>query len=402
MDITDRKRVEEALRESEDRYRSVVSSMIEGVVVQDTGGVIISANASAERILGLPVGQIIGRTSFDPRWQSIHPDGTPFLGEEHPAVLARRNCMPVRDVVMGLRRPDGALTWISINAMPLVWVGGDAPYAVVVTFHDITARQQAEEALKRNAAELERANEEVKQFAYIVSHDLRAPLINLKGFAEELRGALEVVQSACAVSTISDEELRERAHTALCEDIPEALDYIESSASRMDHYVNALLRLSRLGRREMSFERLDLDEIIAVVKDGLAHQIETRQVVFTIYPLPEIIADRTAIEQIIGNLLTNAVLYLDPDRPGKIEVRAEQSSEFTTITVRDNGRGIVAEDLHKVFAPFRRAGKQDVKGEGMGMAYAQALAVRHGGHIRCESTPGVGTTFTVTLSNHPT
>ena len=98
--------------------------------------------------------------------------------------------------------------------------------------------------------------------------------------------------------------------------------------------------------------------------------------------------------------MSNAVLYLDPGRPGEIEVIAQRDSDEMTFRVRDNGCGIAEEDMDKVFAPFRRAGKQDVPGEGMGLPYVQTLVRRHGGRIWCESEPGVGTTFSFTLSNH--
>jgi signal transduction histidine kinase len=132
----------------------------------------------------------------------------------------------------------------------------------------------------------------------------------------------------------------------------------------------------------------------------LAHQIEERQVKVTVEPLAEVVADRTSMEQIMGNLLTNAVLYLDPGHLGEIEITAERGHDETTFHVRDNGRGIAEEDMAKVFAPFRRAGRQDVPGEGMGLAYVQALVRRHGGRIWCESELGVGTTLAFTISNH--
>jgi signal transduction histidine kinase len=113
--------------------------------------------------------------------------------------------------------------------------------------------------------------------------------------------------------------------------------------------------------------------------------------------LPEVVADRASMEQILGNLLENAVKYLDSGRPGEIEVTAERDHGETTFRIRDNGRGIAEEDMDKVFAPFRRAGRQDVPGEGMGLPYVQTLVRRHGGRIWCESELGVGTTFTFTL-----
>ena len=256
--------------------------------------------------------------------------------------------------------------------------------------------------LTRANAELERANDEVRQFAYIVSHDLRAPLVNLKGFTYELSSALELLGSALeAVLPKLEETQRQTVSALLDEDVPEAVGFIESSVTRMDGFINAVLTLSRLGRRELTFEPVDMNAVVEETLRSLAHQTEERQTTATVGPLPEVVADQTSMEQIMGNLLTNAVLYLDPERPGVIEVTGERGEEQTTFRVRDNGRGIAAEDMPKVFAPFRRAGSQDAPGEGMGLAYVQTLVRRHGGGIGYESTPGVGTTFTFTLSNDP-
>ena len=101
----------------------------------------------------------------------------------------------------------------------------------------------------------------------------------------------------------------------------------------------------------------------------------------------------------MANILTNAVNYLEPQRPGEIEITTETTPGETIFRIRDNGRGIAAEDMHKVFELFRRAGRQDVAGEGMGLAYVRALIRRHGGYIWCDSELGVGTTFSFTLSN---
>jgi signal transduction histidine kinase len=101
----------------------------------------------------------------------------------------------------------------------------------------------------------------------------------------------------------------------------------------------------------------------------------------------------------MGNILTNAVNYLEADRPGKIEIWGERNHQETTFHISDNGRGIALGDMHKVFELFRRAGKQDVPGEGMGLAYVRTLVRRHGGQIWCESKLGSGTTFSFTISN---
>jgi signal transduction histidine kinase len=131
----------------------------------------------------------------------------------------------------------------------------------------------------------------------------------------------------------------------------------------------------------------------------LAHQIEQHQTILIVDSLPEVVADRMCMNQIIGNILANAVAYLDPERPGKIEISGQRDFQETLFKVRDNGRGIAAEDMPKVFEPFRRAGQQDVLGEGMGLAYVQTLVRRHGGQIWCESEKGVGTTFSFTIAN---
>ncbi len=259
-------------------------------------------------------------------------------------------------------------------------------------------RIRAEDQLRRFSTELAQSNEELKRFTYTISHDLRAPLVNLKGFAGELALALKVVRSALhAVLPQLDEEHRSAVTTALLADVPEALGFIDASVTRMDHYINALLKLSRLGRRELVLERVDMEALTQATLETLAYQIEQRQARVTAGPLPAVVADRTALEQIMSNLLNNALIYLEPGRAGEIEISGERNAEETLFHVRDNGRGIAQEDMDKVFAPFRRAGKQDVPGEGMGLAYVQALVRRHGGRIGCESELGVGTTFTFTL-----
>lgn len=186
---------------------------------------------------------------------------------------------------------------------------------------------------------------------------------------------------------------------ALREEIPEALGFIEHSVARIDSFMNAILKLSRLGRCVLKLETIDMDALVQDILKSLTAQIGQRQVKATVGPLPRVVADRASMEEILSSILTNAVNYLDPSRPGEIEVTGERGPEETVFCVRDNGRGIAADDLHKVFEPFRRAGRQDVPGDGMGMPYTQALVRRHGGSIVCASELGVGTTFTLSISN---
>ncbi|MEG4508191.1 PAS domain S-box protein [Microcoleus sp. F6_B4] len=151
-DITERKRSQAALQESEERYRTVIAAMAEGIVLQDADGAIRTCNASAKRILGLSRKQMMGRTSLDPAWREVREDGSPFPAEEHPAMVTLRTGKACSNVVMGVHKPDGSFTWISINSQPLCRTGEPLPHAVVCSFADITERKQAEEALRQSEA----------------------------------------------------------------------------------------------------------------------------------------------------------------------------------------------------------------------------------------------------------
>jgi PAS domain S-box-containing protein len=154
LDITERKRAEEALRESETLHRSVITAMADGMVLQTAHGEITALNPAAETIEGRSAGQMLGHDSHDPQWRAVHEDGSPFPGELHPAMVTLRTGEPQKDVVMGIYKPDGTLAWISINSQPLIADGASTPYAVVTTFHDITERKLAEESLRRLNREL--------------------------------------------------------------------------------------------------------------------------------------------------------------------------------------------------------------------------------------------------------
>lgn len=153
QDITDRKLAEQAVKESEARASTIIASLEEGIVLQDTIGAILTWNSSAERILGLSSDQMMGRSSVDPRWNAIHEDGSPFPGENHPAMVTLRTGTPCTNVVMGVNKPDGTRTWISINTQPLFHSKERHPYAVVASFTDITERLQAYQILEQRVKE---------------------------------------------------------------------------------------------------------------------------------------------------------------------------------------------------------------------------------------------------------
>ncbi len=256
----------------------------------------------------------------------------------------------------------------------------------------------AKEKAEHFADELQQINEELKSFTYIVSHDLRAPLVNIKGFSAELTATLRELDEQLAENLAQlDEAKRREFDLILKQDVPEALDFINSSVVRMSAQIDAILKLSRVGYRELSVEQVNTRNLVEKILKTLAHQLEVREVEVVVGVLPPVSGDPMAMEQVFGNLLDNAVKYLDPTRPGRLEVFGEPDGNGIRFAIRDNGRGIAAEDLEKVFAIFRRSGKQDVKGDGMGLAYVRTLVRRLGGRIWCESRLGEGTCFYFTL-----
>jgi PAS domain S-box-containing protein len=148
--ITERKQFELALASSQERLRNIFSVMAEGFVLQDRNGEVIDANPAAEEILGLTRDEILGRASADPRWRAVFEDGTPFPGDQHPAMVTLRTGRSLRNQVMGIHAPAGGLRWISINSTPIFTSGSDTPEAAITTFIDITARHQVLAALHEN------------------------------------------------------------------------------------------------------------------------------------------------------------------------------------------------------------------------------------------------------------
>ncbi|MGD8966881.1 MAG: PAS domain S-box protein [Anaerolineae bacterium] len=393
QEVAERRRAEQVMEERWLFLRALLDAAPDAIVTLDADQRITEWNAAAQRLFGYAREQAMGRNL----------DRLITKGDTYAEAVGFTEATLAQEAVVRTEtvryRKDGSPVDVLLSAAPIAV--DDALIGGVAVYGDISRLKRAEEQLARYAADLEQANEEIKQFAYIVSHDLRAPLINLKGFSSELRFALDEIQSTMdAALPHLDGEQQQRLRYALDEDVPEALSFIESSVSRMDAFINAVLRLSRLGRRELEPEPVDVEALARKTLDSLAHQLEEHEAEVTIGPLPQVVADRTAMEQILGNLLDNAVKYLPPDRPGEIEVTGERGDHVTTFCVRDNGRGIAGEDMEKVFAPFRRAGWQDQPGEGMGLPYVQTLVRRHGGRVWCESELGVGTAFTFTIARH--
>jgi signal transduction histidine kinase len=246
--------------------------------------------------------------------------------------------------------------------------------------------------------DLRRANQEIQRFAYIVSHDLRSPLVNVMGFTAELDASAKTILAHFDRLSAEHPELAdEPARLAVAEDLPEAIGFIRSSTQKMDRLINAILRLSREGRRTLTPERIDADALVHSIADTLQHRLNDVGAEVTAGPLPEVVTDRLALEQILSNLVENAVKYLQPGRPGIIRVTGRRERDRTVYEVTDNGRGIDPRDHERIFDLFRRSGTQDQPGEGIGLAHVRALAYRLGGVIEVRSELDRGSTFRLSL-----
>jgi signal transduction histidine kinase len=284
------------------------------------------------------------------------------------------------------------------------------------------ARDQAETRLRDNnlnlettvderTADLREANDEIQRFAYIVSHDLRSPLVNIMGFTselEELRGdifkriaALARAQSSAPPApenaTDTAEPVLEGADQQLSEDFSEALGFIKSSIGKMDRLISAILNLTREGRREFEPVWIDTKELLEAIVTTVAHQAAEAKAQIRIDTLPNIVSDRLALEQIFSNLIDNALKYLKPGVPGDVSVRGRTKLGFAIFEISDNGRGIDPKDHQRIFDLFRRAGIQDRPGQGIGLAHVRALVRRLGGTMSVASELHQGSTFTITL-----
>ncbi len=256
------------------------------------------------------------------------------------------------------------------------------------------------------AASLAEQKRENEMFVYSVSHDLRSPLINLQGFSEELRLSSYQMQEFFERSD-TPVALREDARKLLDGTMIESIRYIQTAVDRLARIIDSLLRLSRAGRVHYERQRLDSSAIVQDVVDSLHDSITEKNAAVTIGPLPHAWGDPTAIDQVFANLIANAVAYLDPLRPGRIEIGSSEApadsglSNMQVFYVKDNGLGIPEAYHNRVFKVFNRLHSDVAQGEGIGLALVRRIVERHGGTVWFSSTPDEGTTFFVALPAPP-
>ncbi|GMU25013.1 MAG: hypothetical protein AMXMBFR13_50840 [Phycisphaerae bacterium] len=357
----DLKQKTESLRQSEERYRTLVEMSTVPIVVQ-VGDACRYGNRAAALLLGLEdEAQIINRRTSD----LVHPEDREATTRFIDSLTNGKVPTPVFEA--RLVRPDGQIREVEVTAGRVIYEGSAA---IQVMLHDITQRKQAERELARSNAELD-------QFASVISHDLRSPLMSLNGFLELLH---------------------RRHGERLEQDARELLDYARESASRMGSLITGLLEYSRAGRGGIQLAPCSADTVLASVLHDLDATLRAAGAGVSHDPLPRVAADERLLRQLFQNLIENAVKY-HGESPPRIHVGVAHAGSEYIFSVRDNGLGIPTEQSERIFQIFHRLHSDDsaYPGLGVGLATCKRIVERHGGRIWVESELGKGSTFFFTL-----
>ncbi|MDX5418993.1 MAG: PAS domain S-box protein [Hymenobacteraceae bacterium] len=384
-DITELKKTEAALRESESRINSIIQTAVDGIITIDTRGVIEMVNPSACKLFGYDESELLGR-----KINLLMPEPDRSLHDNymhHYHETGEKRIIGIGREVSGLKK-DGTIfpLYLSINE---VFLSDRKVYTGFI--HDITHQKVSEERLRRYAAELERSNRELQDFAYVSSHDLQEPLRKIQAFGDRLK-------------TKEYEQLSEQGK--------DYVDRMLNAANRMQNLINDLLTFSRVTSKAKPFVKVDLNQILADVLSDLEIAIERSGATIETSPLPVIQAEPTQMRQLLQNLISNAIKFRKEDVKPTIKVYARElqlkahmtatpGDELIELHVEDNGIGFDEKYLDRIFNIFQRLEGQKYEGSGIGLAICRKIAIRHGGDITAKSKPGEGTHFIVTLSkNH--
>lgn len=374
-DATRRRQAEELLREREAQTRAIIDTASDAFVAIDRFGMVIEWNACAERTFGWSRGEALGRrlseTIVPPQYRTAHDRGMDhYLATGEGPVLNK----PVE--LSALHR-DGHEFPVELTIWPVV-SGQSTTFNAFV--RDISKRRQAEDAiralnaeLQAQAAELRQTNRELEGFSYTISHDLRAPLRHIDGYARMLQ---------------------EDAADALDGDSRRYLDEIGAAARRMGALIDDLLAFSRLGRKPLERVTLDMHQLVERVAEecGGAGKVEVGS-------LPEAQADPVLMRQVWVNLVSNALKYSAPrGEDARVEIDGRRVGGRVEYRIRDNGVGFDMRYADKLFGVFQRLhSPEEFEGTGVGLAIVQQIVARHGGSIHADAKPGAGATFTFGL-----
>ena len=378
LDITKRKRAEEELRKTEERYRLILNLVTDGFWDWELGTDNEYLSPGFKKLFGYEDHEIPNRASS---WQSIiHPDDLQLALKTYKEHTEEGKPYNIR---VRYFHKNGSLVWVTCRGVALKNEKGNY-MRMVGTHTDITKLKQSEEAiqqlkedLERRAAQLETTNHELEAFTYSVSHDLRAPLCHMDGFSQLL---LEEHSA----------ELSEQARRFAAR--------IREGSRQMGQLIDDLLNLSRLGRRELSLQVTGLNSLVKEAVAKLDRETAGRRIEWKIRPLPFVECDPALMKQVFANLLSNAVKYSRPREQAVIEVGALNQDASTAIFVRDNGVGFSMRYADKLFGVFQRLHRaEDFEGTGVGLASVQRIVHKHGGCVWAEGELDKGATFYFTL-----
>lgn len=262
-------------------------------------------------------------------------------------------------------------------------------------------RKRAETEREHLNVELMNKNKELEQIVYVASHDLRSPLVNIQGFSNELKRSLEEMDSTMQSIGVFKTDVslgdKRRLISILKTDIPEFLQYIFKSISKMDSLLSGLLKLSRLGRAALNIEQVDMSKLISNVVGSFEFRIKETDITVKIDELPSCRGDEVQINQVFSNLLDNALKFIDNSRAGVIRISGRKKNGQAIFCVEDNGIGISEEFQDVIFEIFYKLDGDASTGEGLGLTIVRKILDRQSGKIWLESEPGKGSQFFVSL-----
>ncbi|HVU87616.1 MAG TPA: PAS domain S-box protein [Pirellulales bacterium] len=368
-DVTEREEAAKSLRESEARFRGLLESAPDAMIIIDQHGLIKIVNSQVERMFGYGRDDLLGQPVEKLLDESLH--GAYATYRDQFAADPRARPMG-SGVEVHARRRDGSQLPVEISLSPFLTDDG---LVVTAAVRDVTEQHEARELLAQQAEDYARSNAELEQFAYVASHDLQEPL--------------RMVASYCQL-------LQRRYKGKLDADADDFINFAVDGARRMQVLINDLLTYSRAGRRDLALAETDCEQVLSDVMSNLQTAIEEREAVITHDPLPTVMADRGQLTQVLQNLVANAIKF-SKCRP-KVHIASERIDDEWRIAVRDHGIGIAPEYAERIFEIFKRLhGWGEYPGTGIGLAVCKKLVERHGGRIWVESTPEQGSTFFFTL-----
>lgn len=355
------------LRDDEVLKNKMLSNLVEGIVLRAADGSIISANAAASKIFGRSHEQLFTEAGVRSEWQAIREDGSPFIESELPSVVAMRERTPKRDVTMGMKSTSGDIFWIRINAIPLTHQGEEQPYAVLLSYHDITEQKQSEKKL-------------IEQQALIANSARISSLgVMASGIAHEINNPLAIIagRNAQLMRMIEEKSLKPEALWPIVKNI-------EHTVQRISKIIHGLKAFSRDGHADpfvVTAVQQVIDDAVVVMKEVLSRRgIELR---FDI--ASDLIFDVRSVQitQVLVNLMQNAadaIENLQTEKWIKISAWNDGDANYTCIAVEDSGNGIPKEIQDRIMEPFFTT-KQVGKGTGLGLSISSGIINSHNGSL---------------------